>query len=275
MTELEADKRIRAVIVDDEPLARDGIRMLAERDPEIELVGEAGSGRAAVELLRSQQPDLLFLDVEMPEMNGFDVLSRVPVEQLPVVIFVSAYDAYAMRAFEVHALDYLQKPYEDDRFFEALRRAKEHLRREKLSELSSRLLGLLDSYGERGSVAAVANEEQAGPLRRIAIRSSGRVVYVDVADIDWIEAADYYVQLHVGGEAHLHRQTMSSLAEQLDSRSFCRIHRSAIVNLTRVREVCHSGRREVYVVLDSGVELRVARRHRERLQRMLAANARG
>lgn len=275
MTELEAEKRIRAVIVDDEPLARDGIRMLAERDPEIELVGEAGSGRAAVELLRAQQPDLLFLDVEMPEMNGFDVLSRVPAEQLPVVIFVSAYDAYAMRAFEVHALDYLQKPYEDDRFFEALRRAKEHLRREKLSELSSRLIGLLESYGERGSVAAVANEERSGPLRRIAIRSSGRVVYVDVADIDWIEAADYYVQLHVGGESHLHRQTMSSLAEQLDSKSFCRIHRSAIVNLTRVREVCHSGRREVYVVLDSGVELRVARRHRERLQRMLEANARG
>ncbi len=274
MTEVEGDRRIRAVIVDDEPLAREGIRMLAQRDPEIELVGEAGSGRAAVDLLRAQQPDLLFLDVEMPEMNGFDVLSRVPPEQLPVVIFVSAYDAYAMRAFEVHALDYLQKPYEDERFFEALRRAKEHLRREKLSELSTRLLGLLESYGERGALPG-DNEERSAPLRRIAIRSSGRVVYVDVADIDWIEAADYYVQLHVGGETHLHRQTMSSLAEQLDPRAFCRIHRSAIVNLTRVREVCHSGRREVHVVLDSGVELRVARRHRDRLQKMLEASARG
>lgn len=272
--------KIRAMIVDDEPLARDGVRMLLDPDPEIELVGEAASGSEALEMLRRERPDLLFLDVEMPEMNGFEVLSGLEPDALPVVVFISAYDAYAMRAFEVHALDYLQKPYEDDRFYQALRRAKDHLRRAELSGLSSRLIDLLESYseglgrGEYGSPLADAAAEQRGPLRRIAIKSAGRVVYIDVDEIDWIEAADYYVQLHTGAVSHLHRQTMGSLEQQLDGDIFCRIHRSAIVNLRRVRELCHSGRREVFVVLDSGLELRVARRHRDRLQKLLAARTR-
>jgi two-component system LytT family response regulator len=265
--------QIRAAIVDDEPLAREGVKLLLESDPDVEIIGEAGSGTAALELLRKEEPDLLFLDVEMPEMNGFELLGALDRDKLPVVVFVSAYDAYAIRAFEVHALDYLQKPFEDERFYEALKRAKDYVRLSQLSDLSSRLIDLLESYGddrERGDDAGGA----ATALKRIAIKSAGRVVYVDVDDIDWIEAADYYVQLHVGDQSHLHRQTMSSLAQQLDGRIFCRIHRSAIVNLSRVREVCHSGRRDVYVVLDNGVELRVARRHRDKLQRMLEARTR-
>jgi two-component system LytT family response regulator len=268
------------VIVDDEPLAREGVRMLLEPDPEIELVGEAGTGREALDVLRREQPDLLFLDVEMPEMNGFELLSELDREALPVVVFISAYDAYAMRAFEVHALDYLQKPFEDERFHQALRHAKEYLRLSELSGLSSRLVGLLESYadgaerGEDGLVRPAGGTPPQGPLRRIAIKSSGRVVYIDVDDIDWIEAADYYVQLHTGPTSHLHRQTMGSLEQQLDGAIFCRIHRSAIVNLRRVRELVHSGRREVFVVLDSGLELRVARRHRDRLQKLLEARTR-
>jgi two-component system LytT family response regulator len=215
----------------------------------------------------------------MPEMNGFQLLSELDREALPVVVFISAYDAYAMRAFEVHALDYLQKPFEDERFHQALRHAKEYLRLSELSGLSNRLVGLLESYAdasERGDDATgpTLGAAEQGPLRRIAIRSSGRVVYIDVDDIDWIEAADYYVQLHTGPTSHLHRQTMGSLEHQLDGSIFCRIHRSAIVNLRRVRELVHSGRREVFVVLDSGLELRVARRHRERLQTLLEARTR-
>lgn len=272
--------KIRAMIADDEPLAREGVRMLLDPDPEIELVGEAATGAEALEMLRRERPDLLFLDVEMPEMNGFEVLSGLDRDALPVVVFISAYDAYAMRAFEVHALDYLQKPYEDDRFYQALGRAKEYLRLSELSGLSSRLIDLLESYGdsleraEDGSPLAAEAAEQRGPLRRIAIKSAGRVLYIDVDEIDWIEAADYYVQLHTGATSHLHRQTMGSLEQQLDGAIFCRIHRSAIVNLRRVRELCHSGRREVFVVLDSGLELRVARRHRDKLQKLLEARTR-
>lgn len=246
---------IRALIVDDEPLAREGLRMLLEGDAEIEVVGEAKSGAEAVEMIGVVRPDLVFLDIQMPAMNGFEVLAALPEGELPAVVFVTAFDRYALRAFEVHAIDYLLKPYDDERFYDALRKAKSQLRMARVSALGEKLLSLLDSY-----------EPAVRRVSRLAIKSAGRVVFLDVDDIDWIEAADYYVQLHVGPKSYLHRQTMASLEKQLDPDLFLRIHRSAIVHRERIRELRHQGRRDLVVVLASGVELKVARGHRDKIQ---------
>ena len=245
---------IRVVIVDDEPLAREGLRMLLARDPEIELVGEAAGGRAAVMAIRRLAPDLVFLDVQMPELSGFEVLAQLPSDAIPAVVFVTAYDRYALRAFEVHALDYLLKPFDDERFFDALRRAKRQLR---LSSLSPGLLSLLQGRGE-----------PRGNGSRLAIRDGARVVFVEVEEIDWIEACDYYVQLHVGGKSYLHRESMQRLEEKLDPDRFLRIHRSAIVNRRVVKELRHKGR-ELVCVLASGVAIKVARSQRGKLQKLL------
>jgi two-component system LytT family response regulator len=251
--------RIRTLIVDDEPLAREGVRLLLGGDPEIDVVGECGDGRDALEGLRRLRPDLVFLDVQMPELSGFDVLAALAPEELPAVIFVTAFDRYALRAFEVHALDYLLKPFDDDRFADALARAKRHLRLSHASSLSERLLSLLEG---------VRAPDPEPPEARLAIKDAGRVVFLEVAEVDWIEAADYYVQLHVGDKSYLHRESMQRLEERLDPAQFLRIHRSAIVNRRCVRELRHKGR-ELLCVLDGGVALRVARSQRSKLQRFL------
>lgn len=252
---------IRTIIIDDEPLAREGIRLLLDTDPEVEVVGECADGASAVETISRLRPDLLFLDVQMPEMSGFEVLAALELDPLPAVVFVTAYDQYALEAFEIHALDYLLKPFEDRRLFAALHRAKEHLRLARMNDLSARLIALL---GSRGSPV----EAPPPTVRRIAVKSAGRTVFLDVADIDWIEAADYYVQLHAGHHSYLHRQSMTSLEQELDPNQFLRIHRSAMVNRERIRELRQHGR-DVVVVLQGGTELKVARGHREKLQSLL------
>ncbi|WP_433937630.1 LytR/AlgR family response regulator transcription factor [Sorangium cellulosum] len=271
---MDSPGAIRAVIVDDEPLAREGIRMLLAGDPEVAIAAESGDGPGALELIRRLRPDLVFLDVQMPEMNGFEVMASLPPGELPAVIFVTAFDRYALRAFEVHALDYLLKPFDDDRFYDALRRAKAHLRLSRMSDLSQRLLSLLQSYGDPAAAAAARAREgaaggseppAAGHPRRLAIKDGCRVVFLSVDEIDWIEAADYYVQIHAGGKSYLHRETMNSVEGKLDPARFVRIHRSAIVNRDRIKELRTQGRRETVVVLAGGAELKVARSHREKL----------
>lgn len=253
---------IRTLIVDDEPLAREGIRMLLAQDADIELVGEVGSGQQAVRTIDQCRPDLVFLDVQMPELGGFQVLSALPPAAVPAVVFVTAYDRYALRAFEVHALDYLLKPFDDDRFFEALRRAKSHLQLAKVEELRRELMSLLaDVEGPRPAVVAPASP----PTERLAIKDGSRVVFLRADEIDWIEAADYYVQIHAGPKSYLHRETMQSLEKRLDPDRFVRIHRSAIVNRTRIRELRSGGRREAVVVLEGGATLKVARSQRDKL----------
>jgi two-component system LytT family response regulator len=237
----EHSAKIRALLVDDEPLARSNLKHLLRRDPDIESIAEAGSGAEAVAEIRGTRPDLVFLDVQMPECGGFEVLEILKTDRaLPVIVFVTAYDEYALRAFDAGALDYLLKPFDDSRFALALQRAKEK----------------------------VAAREPAPPqeIPRLTVRSAGHEVYVQIPDIDWVEAADYYVCLHVGAKSHLLRRSMAELERDLDARIFCRIHRSTIVNLRRVRALEIDSAGEYQVILASGQRLRLSRRFRKDLQ---------
>jgi two-component system LytT family response regulator len=232
-------QKIRALIVDDEPLARSNLKVLLRQDRDIESIQECGSGAEAVAQIRSGRPDLVFLDVQMPECGGFDVLAILKGdESLPVIVFVTAYDEYALRAFDAGALDYLLKPFDDARFHLAMQRAKQ----------------------------SIAAKELPPETARLEVRSAGKVAYVQIPDIDWVEAADYYVCLHVGANSHLLRKSMAELEQELDPRIFCRIHRSTIVNLRKVSALKVDAAGEHEVILDSGRTLRLSRRFRKDLQ---------
>ena len=250
--------KIRALIVDDEPLARERIRTLLESDLEIEIAGEYANGRAAVSALQKQAPELLFLDVQMPGLDGFGVLETIGPEKMPVTIFVTAYDQYALRAFDVHALDYLLKPFDRERFEKALRRAKAQIAGERTADLNQRLLALLEDL-------------KPGPkyLDRLVIKSAGRIFFLRTEEIDWIEAAGNYLRLHVGKESHLLRETMSGIEGKLDPARFIRIHRSTIVNIDRIKELHPWFRGEHVVILRDGTRLTLSRGYRENLQTLL------
>ena len=237
-----AAARIRALVVDDEPLARSNLSVLLHLDPDIESIRECGSGMQALTDIREYRPHLLFLDVQMPECDGFDVLELLGNEVPPALIFVTAYDQYAIRAFEAGALDYLLKPFDDARFRRALERAKQRI--------------------------AVC-PERPRRLERLTVKSSGEVVFLPLASIDWIEAADYYACLHVAGRTHLLRRSMTDLENELDPATFCRIHRSAIVNLSRVQGLKYGEDGESMVQLSDGTSLRLSRRYRSTLQSRL------
>ena len=269
--------KIKTLVVDDEPLARRNLRVLLEADPEVELVAEAPGGAEALALISEHSPDLVFLDVQMPEMDGFGVLERLEAEKLPVVIFVTAFDKYALKAFDFHALDYLLKPFDDSRFEKALARAKQQLAERELKDLSRRLISLLE---DRGGGARAAEEGDAStdrPARyqtRFLIKSAGRVSFIRAEEIDWIEAEDYYVKLHVKGRGHLLRETMSDIEARLDPEVFVRIHRSSIVNLERVRELQQMFGGDYSVVLHDGTQLKLSRARRERLESLLKTSRR-
>lgn len=261
---------IRAMVVDDEPLAREGLRVLLEKDDEVEFVGECGDGREAVREIRRVDPDLVFLDIQMPEMDGFDVLEALDEDELPVVVFVTAYDEFAIRAFEVHALDYLLKPYDDERFFRALERVKAEVKHRRDTEFTDRLAALMENRTEWPPEAG-GEEGRPGPQDRIMIRSSGRIQFVNVGEIDWIEAAGDYVRLHTGERSHLLRETMKAMEERLDPERFVRVHRSTIVKLDYVREVRASESGQYDVVLHDGTRRSLSRSGRERLEEALGS----
>jgi len=242
VSSIEAAKRLRAIVVDDEPLARSNLTLLLARDAEIQIVAECASGMEALQQIRSSRPDLVFLDVEMPECDGFDVLEMLGRDLPPVVVFVTAYDQYAIRAFEAGALDYLLKPFDNARFELALARAKERAMLGKSSPPSREFL---------------------------AVKSAGQITFLKFSEIDWIEAADYYSCLHVGARTHLLRRSMSELDEELDQAVFCRIHRSTIVRLDRVRGLRLNENGEYDVLLGDGTRLRLSRRYRKQLQSRL------
>jgi two-component system LytT family response regulator len=250
-------EKIRTVIVDDEPLARRGIRAHLEEERDVEIIAECGNGREAVQVIERQAPDLVFLDVQMPELDGFGVLSALDVEQLPSVIFVTAYDQYALRAFEVHALDYLLKPFDSERFSRALERARAQIERRSISDLSHRLQSLIDDLKTNPKYA-----------ERLVIKTAGRIFFLGVEEIDWIEAADNYVRLHSGRDTHLLRETMNSLESKLDPSQFLRVQRSTIINVRRIKELHPLFRGEYEIVLKDGTRLASGRGYRDRLQEL-------
>lgn len=231
--------KIRTLVVDDEPLARASIVGLLDKDEQIETIGECGSGIEAIDAVRALKPELLFLDVQMPGCDGFDVLEQLGTLSPRAVIFVTAYDRYALKAFEAHALDYLLKPFDDTRFLKALERAK---------------CALQDRNTYDGT---------------LMVKSAGNLVILRTSEIDWIEAADYYASLHVAGKTHLLRRSLADLEKELDAHVFCRIHRSTIVNLRRVREVQSDGSGDYEVILRDGARLRLSRTYREQFQTKL------
>jgi two-component system, LytTR family, response regulator len=239
----EHPKKVRTLVVDDEPLARSNLTVLLRRDPEIELIGECGSGMEALVEIRNSKPDLVFLDVQMPECDGFDVLEMLGGDLPPVVVFVTAYDQYALRAFEAGALDYLLKPFDNSRFDRALRRAKDRLAHDR---------------------------NPPATIEWLAVKSIGQIAFLKISEIDWIEAADYYSCLHVGAKTHLLRRSMSELERELDQAVFCRIHRSTIVRLNLVRGLNSTESGEYDVLLNDGTTLRLSRRYRKQLQSRLS-----
>ena len=259
--------RLRTVIVDDEPTARRGVRLLLERDRGVDVVGEAAGGAEAADLIKREKPDLVFLDVQMPGCDGFEALTKVAGTVAPAVVFVTAYDEHALRAFEVNAVDYLLKPYDDARFAAALQRAKDEVRRRSADTVNTRLTQLLDYLQHDGARPAPAKDD--GANERILVKSSGEIFFLKAEEIDWIEAEGDYMKFHVGGRAHLMRETMARLEARLDPKKFIRIHRSTIVNIDRLRKLSPSFAGEYAVILHDGTKLKLSRGYHERIATLL------
>ena len=247
-----------ALIVDDEPLARDRLQKLLDDVPDMTVIGQCTNGKQAVKTIREKRPSLVFLDVQMPELDGFGVLGELQPDEMPVVIFVTAHDKFALKAFEVHAVDFLLKPFDRERFQTALKRAKERIAQKRPGELDQRLAALLAEMKPEGAA-----------LERMAVKTSGRVIFIKTADIDWIEAADNYVNLHVGNESHLHRETLTALAERLPPKKFMRISRSTIVNVDRIKELQPLFHGEYAVILRNGTTLTLSRSYRDVLDQLI------
>jgi two-component system, LytTR family, response regulator len=250
--------KIRTLIVDDEPLARRRVRELLAKEGDVEIVGEAQDGPTAVSLFRELTPDLLFLDVQMPELDGFGVLEQIGPRSIPALVFVTAYDRFALRAFEAHALDYLLKPFDDQRFAGTLQRVREQLRYRDAGELERRVRDLLSDV--RGGVPH---------LERLAVQAGSRSVLIPIDDIDWLEAEGKYVRVHAREQAYLLRHTLKGLESALDPARFLRIHRSTIVNVNRIREIEAYLQGEYILYLRDGTKLRSGRVYRSVIQRLL------
>ena len=251
--------KIRTLIVDDEPMARERVRALLAQQPDVDILGEVADGPQAIAAIERLEPQLVFLDVQMPGLDGFGVLRGLSPERMPLVVFTTAYDEYALRAFEVHALDYLLKPFDSQRFFNTLDRARDRIERQRAGDLGKRLLAMVQDLKPDGPQ----------PSDRLVVKSGGRIFFVRLDEIDWIDAAGNYVRLHVNGDTHLFRETMNAIEKRLDSR-FVRIHRSHIVNADRIKELLPSDG-EHTVVLQNGARLTLSRGYKGRLQERLGA----
>lgn len=250
--------RLRVVIVDDEPTAREGLQAMLSDLPDVDVVGEAGTGRAAVELIRSARPDLVFLDIRIPDLDGFRILEELPEEDQPAVIFATAYDEHAAHAFETRALDYLVKPFGDRRLREAVERARERLRTGRASDLQDALRALLADRGDSYP-------------KRLTVKTGKRISVVPLDQVDWIEGAGDYARIRSGGKTHLMSERLKTLEDVLDPERFVRIHRSCIVNVDRIRQLVHVSHGDYEAVLQDGTRLRVSRTRREELERVLGS----
>jgi two-component system LytT family response regulator len=270
------NRKIRALVVDDESLAREALLVMLGGDPEIEVIAECRNGTEAVTAIREQSPDIVFLDIQMPEMDGFQVVEEVGAMRMPVTIFVTAYDKHALRAFEAHALDYLLKPFDHDRFNTALQRAKIFIRQQKLGEISESLFAMLQDMklktGESPSETDNRNPEKAvhkEPIDRVVIKSGGRIYFLKIEEIDWVEGAGDYLSLHSGNQIHLIRETMGSFHAKLNPQKFLRIHRSTLVNIERIKDIRPLFKGEYLITLTSGIRLKASRGYRHELQPLL------
>jgi two-component system LytT family response regulator len=248
--------KVRTLIVDDEPLARDRLRQLLRNEPEIEIVGECADGREAVAVIQKTPPDLIFLDVQMPELDGFGVVEAIGAESAPVIVFVTAHDKFALRAFEIHAVDYLLKPFDRERFQKALHRALEQIKQREGGALIAR------------QAAMIAELKSPKPPERLAVKSGGHVVWVKLDEIDWIGSADNYAELHVGPKSHLMRETLAALESRLDPTVFVRISRSIIVNTQRIKELKRLFYGGCELTLQNGAKLTLSRRYRDKLRQL-------
>jgi len=255
-------KKIRTLIVDDEPLARERLAGLLAAEPDIELLGQCRDGEEAVRAIVEQAPDLVFLDIEMPQMSGFEVIEAVGGERMPLVIFVTAHDQHALRAFQVRALDYLLKPFDRDRFRDALQRARKQVDRHDDGEIGRRLLALVKDL-----------RRDQPRTDRLVVKSGGRLFFLRADEIDWVEAAGNYVRLHVGSTSYLLRETMNAIEGRLDPEKFFRIHRCRIVNMERIQELQPWLNGEYAVLLRTGTRLTLSRGYREKLQERLKVGA--
>jgi two-component system LytT family response regulator len=257
-----AERRIRTLIVDDEPAARGALRTLLVQEPDVDIAGEAGDGDSALPMIRSGGIDLLFLDIQMPEMDGFAMLRRLDPADLPVVVFVTAYDQYALRAFDSEAMDYLLKPFSDERFHQAMARARRQIQNGRIGALSDQLLQVLN----RGEPAGEPGEYRS----RLLIKTEGRMTIIPVDDVDWLEADGDVVKVHTCRRAaYLLRETMKDLEAQLDPGQFVRIHRSTIINVDRIKELQPYFKGDYMVILSDGSKLKLSRRFRHRLEGLL------
>lgn len=250
---------IRAIIVDDEPLAREKVQLFSSSVPDLEIVDVCANGIEAIASVKKKSPDLIFLDIQMPEMSGFEVVEKINTKNLPGIIFVTAYDEFALRAFELHALDYLLKPFNRDRFLSAVDHARETLRSSEQSEITAEQI--------RTMVSTLHKKEN--PLDRIIVKTNGRIIFLKLSDIDWIEAAGNYVKVHVGTETHLIRETMNKLEAGLHKETFVRIHRSTIINIDKVKELQTWFNGEYKVILTSNAQLILSRGYRDSLDRII------
>jgi two-component system, LytTR family, response regulator len=255
---------IRTIIADDEHLARQKLRLLLGSEPGVQVVAECQNGEETVDAVRQHKPDLLLIDIRMPDMDGFEVLGKIVADEMPSIVFTTAYDQFAIRAFDARALDYLLKPFEQERLHEAIERTRAELLKSHNLNLTSRILNLV-TKGESRSESRLVDD-------RMVIRAGGKVVFIDVKEIDWIEAAANYVKLNVGRESYLLREGIGSISERLDPDRFVRIHRSVLVNVSKIKELqpCDSG--EYIAVLKNGKELSCSRGYRAQLQRVIGKN---
>lgn len=257
--------KIRTVLVDDEPLAREGLMLLLANAPEVEVVRQCANGTEAIQAIRELQPDLVLLDIEMPRVDGFDVIKAVGAEQMPCVIFVTAYNQYAIEAFNIHAVDYLLKPVRKARLQESLARAMEKVLHHKMRDNGKKLSELLSLFDLNNSVPLIEKSQHAREDDRIIVRSSGHVYFLQTSSILWVEAEGDYVTIHTPQKSHLLRETMRNMEQRLDGHGFRRIHRSAIVNLTYVSELKSNKNNDYSVVLSDGTVLNLGRSYRDSL----------
>lgn len=257
---MKLNASIRVLIVDDEPLARHGLREVLELENDIVIAGECGDGDEAVSLVQKIRPDVLFLDIQMPETSGFDVVTNIPKDALPLVVFVTAYDEFALKAFTANALDYILKPYDAERIQTSLRRIREMLRLKQRAEYSERIKAVLNSYQQKDQF-----------LQRIPIRHGGKISLVNVRDVVWIEAAADYINIHTAKEKHLTRGSIGEIEQQLDPALFVRIHRSSIISIKHIRELQTNHHGDYTALMDNDVSLTVSRNYKDGLAHLIGA----